>query len=214
MANNYYKLFPTKPVHNPGRKEHGLQVPFRMLICGNSGSGKTNMLLDLIHRLSGTFKNIYICCRSKEEPLYEYLEKQIPEGLTFIECLEKEDYPVLEDIPDTTLIVFDDLVLEKDQSTIAEFFIRSRKKNISCVYISQSYFKTPKIIRSQCNYVVLKKINSNRDLSLILGDFPLDITLPELKKVYSKCSKGIEQFLLIDVNNSEFRSNYTKINIK
>jgi hypothetical protein len=182
-----------------------------MLICGSSGSGKTNMLLDLIHRLSGTFKDIIICCRSKEEPLYDYLESKIPCGLAFKECQCIEDYPLLDDIDDSTLVVFDDLVLEKDQTRIGEFFIRGRKKGISCIYISQSYFMTPKIIRSQCNYIVLKKINSNRDLSLILADFPLDITLEELKKIYQKCSKGIEQFLLIDVNRNEFRCNYNKI---
>lgn len=211
MASNYYKLFKTPKIHNPNFKEHGLIVPFRMLICGSSGSGKTNMLLDLIHRLSGTFKDIIICCRCKDEPLYNYLESKASHGVQFIEVNEPEDFPDLNDLDDSTLIVFDDLVLEKDQSRIGEYFIRGRKKGISCIYISQSYFMVPKIIRSQCNYIVLKKINSNRDLGLILGDFPLDITLPELKKVYSQCSKGIEQFLLIDVNRNEFRKNYDVI---
>lgn len=211
MSNNYYKLIKTPKVHNPNYKEHGLVIPFRMLICGSSGSGKTNMLLDLIHRTSGTFKNIIICCRSKEEPLYQYLENKIPDGLTFIEVSEPEDYPELDNIEPQTLMVFDDLILEKDQSRIGEFFIRGRKKMISCIYISQSYFKTPKIIRQQCNYIVLKKINSNRDLSLILADFPLDVSLDELKSIYMSCSKGIEQFLMIDTGNNNFRKNYNII---
>lgn len=210
MATNYYKNIKHKPVHNPGIKNHGLSIPFRMLIIGTSGSGKTNMLLDLIHRTSGTFKDIIICCKSKEEPLYEYLESNIPEGLTFIECDSPDSYPVLDSLLESTLVVFDDLVLEKDQSRIAEFFIRGRKKGISCIYISQSYFGVPKIIRSQCNYIVLKKINSNKDLSLILSDFPLDVTLEELKKIYITCTKGIEQFLMIDINNNKFRKNYTE----
>jgi hypothetical protein len=211
MSLNYYKLFKTPKVHNPNFKEHGLVVPFRMLICGSTGSGKTNMLLDIIHKMSGTFKDIIICCRSADEPLYNYLQSKIPEGLTFKECMSTDDYPNLDELDDSTLVVFDDLVLEKNQSKIGEFFIRGRKKGISCIYISQSYFKTPKIIRGQCNYIALKKINSNKDLSLILSDFPLDITIDELKKIYQSCSKGIEQFLLIDVINNQFRCNYKLI---
>jgi hypothetical protein len=213
MATNYYKSIKTTKIHNPNYKEHGLLVPFRMLICGTSGSGKTNMLLDLIHKMSGTFTNIIICLRSKEEPLYQYLESKIPEGLDFIECRSSFDIPDLNDLEEQSLVVFDDLVTEKDQSKICEFFIRARKKMISCIYISQSYFAVPKMIRSQCSYIVLKKINSNRDLNLILKDFPLDIKLEDLKRIYASVSKGIEQFLLIDINKNEFRKNYKVINI-
>lgn len=209
MAQNYYNLTKKVKVHNPGLTGHGLSVPFRMCCIGNSGSGKTNVCLDIMHKMSNTFRSIIICCKSKEEPLYEYLEKKIPEGLTFIEILSKADYPDITEVEPDTLIIFDDLCLEKDQSKIAEFFIRGRKKNISCIYISQSYFCIPKVIRSQCNYIILKKINSVRDLSMILADFPLDIKLDQLKDIYSEATKSFQDFLLIDVNNNTFSKNYS-----
>lgn len=208
MSINYYKVFKSpKPAHNPGFKNHGINVPFRMLIIGSTGSGKTNLLVNLLHLMSGTFKDIAICLRSKEEPLYQYLDDKIKEGLTFYEIDTYKDLPTVNDIESDSLIVFDDLVLEKNQSKIAEFFIRGRKKNISCVYISQSYYQTPKIIRTQCNYIVLKKINSNKDLSLILSEFPIDRTLDEIKQIYHNCSKGIQQFLFIDINKNTFHCN-------
>lgn len=210
MTLNYYKLIKPPKIHNPNFKEHGISVPFRMIICGASGSGKTNWLLDLIHRMSGTFTNIVICLRSKDEPLYNFLEKKIPEGLSFYEVQSSSDIPNLDDLEPQTLIVFDDLVQAgKDvQTKIAEYYIRARKKMVSCVYIAQSYFAIPKIIRQQAGYIVLKKINSSKDLSLILKEFPLDIKLDDLKRIYIEASKGIEQFLLIDVNKNEFRKNW------
>ena len=35
--------------HNPLYHKHHIKIPFRMLIIGNSGSGKTSTLLNLIY---------------------------------------------------------------------------------------------------------------------------------------------------------------------
>ena len=50
------------------------------------------------------------------------------------------------------LIVFDDLIADimtnkKSQSIIKELFIRYRKLNISLVFVTQSYFSVPKVVR-------------------------------------------------------------------
>ena len=47
------------------------------------------------------------------------------------------------------LIVFDDMIADminskKLDSAVTELFVRSRKLNISIVFITQSYFKVPK----------------------------------------------------------------------
>ena len=44
------------------------------LICGKAGSGKTNMLMNYIILHDGIFDNIYVCCDSPDEPLYELLK--------------------------------------------------------------------------------------------------------------------------------------------
>ena len=49
------------------------------------------------------------------------------------------------------LIVFDDIIPDminntKLNSTVTELFIRSRKLNISLCFITQSYFKVPKVL--------------------------------------------------------------------
>ena len=50
------------------------------------------------------------------------------------------------------LIVFDDMIADmisnkKLNPVVTELFIRGRKLNISIVFITQSYFKVPKVVR-------------------------------------------------------------------
>lgn len=210
---NYYKLAKPPKTHNPNYGiSHPFYVPTRNAIIGQSGSGKTNILLDIIHRFSapkGTFKDLLIYLRSRHEPLYDYLAEKVPET-KFIEVNSESDILPVDDLDNQTLVVFDDLILadKKVQAAIGEYFIRGRKRGLSCIYISQNYFSIPKIIRQQLSYLIMKKINSGRDLNLILQEFPLDIDVKELKAIYASCNKGIESSLMIDLNKGELYKNF------
>lgn len=220
-VNNFYKIMPkdlNKTYHNPGIKKHGMSIPFRALIIGGSGAGKSNTALEIIHRMSGTFEKIVICCKSKNEPLYDYLGSKIPKHIEFHEIGSKEGIPPVESYSNVgqMLIIFDDLVLDKKQAEIADYFIRGRKVggSISCMYLSQSYFKVPKIIRIQCNYMFLKKLSSMRDLRLILSEFSLldassaKEALSLLTDMYKYATDNFTSFLMIDIDKSEFRKNF------
>jgi hypothetical protein len=203
---NYYKRIKKEEAYNPKKDIHGLDIPFYMIIIGGSGSGKTNVLLDFIHKSSGTFNRICICCRTRDEPLYDYLSLKSPE----IEFFENGEIPDINEFgkENNNLVVFDDLVLQKDQSDIAEYYIRGRKKNITCIYLSQSYFKIPKLIRINCRYIILKKLSSIRDLKLILSEYSLDVNLNKITDLYNEATKDFTDFLLIDVNNNKFTKNF------
>ena len=55
-----------------------------------------------------------------------------------------------------TLIIFDDMVTYlKKHPIISEYFIRGRKKSASLIFLSQSYYNTPKIIRQNINYCII-----------------------------------------------------------
>ena len=73
---DFYKSMPKKLLlqsHNPNFKDHKLNLPFRMLIIGGSGAGNTRTLLNLIRVMNGTFNNIHIITKKKDESLYDYL---------------------------------------------------------------------------------------------------------------------------------------------
>jgi hypothetical protein len=196
-----------KDTHNPNYKIHGIKVPFRMLIIGASGTGKTSTLLNLIKVMSNTFNRICIITKDKQEPLYQYLFDATggKKGNVTIENFDDKGLPDLKEFNSETnsLIVMDDLVnqSEKEQKPIADYFIRARKKGVSLVYISQSFYAIPKMIRNNVNYIILKQVSSQRNLQMILKDFSLGITKEDAIELYKDATKEFTSFLLLDLDN-------------
>ena len=145
-------------ITNENNKEHNEKWPFipdhpyRILIIGGSGSGKTNALLNLIKEQDGIDK-IYLYAKDLSDPKYEFSIKEHEDaGIkhlndlnAFIECSNTMD-DVYENIDNFNLnrkrllVVFDDMIADimtnkKFQAIIKELFIRCRKVNISLVFL-------------------------------------------------------------------------------
>lgn len=202
---NMYEKIPKEfldKVDNPNLHLHNLKLPFRMCVVAPSGSGKTNFLVNLISIFSagdkGTFQTITIITRNKDEPLYKWITSKcdqiiIKEGLSNTPQLDKLDKDF------NHLVVWDDLVLSKDLSMVENYYIRARKLNCSVIFISQSYFKIPKIIRNNCSYMVLLKLSGNREVNLILSEFGLGVTKEQLIEIYQYATVEKMSPLLIDL---------------
>ncbi len=218
---NFYNIIPKSKEDNalnPGYKQHGMELNFRALICGPSGSMKSNTLLNLIRKFNGTFDQIIICIKNANEPLYNYLRNEIKEGLTFF---EDGIIPSVDDFKNNqypSLIVFDDLVMDKKaEPMINEWFKRGRKVNFSCIFISQSFFRTNKFVRENVDYILLKRLSGKRDLKTILSEYNLDTELNDLVKLYKFATSNPIDFFMIDIKNTDksksFRKNFKPINI-
>jgi hypothetical protein len=204
-------------IHNPNKHLHKFSLPFRACIVAPSGSGKTNFLLNMLEKFcqgAGTFASITIITRNKDEPLYNWLEKEcdqieIKEGLSSLPQLDKFDKEV------NHLVVLDDLVLEKDLSRVEQYYIRCRKKNVSIIFISQKYHKIPQIIRGNCSYMILLKIGGKREINLILSDYGLGVSKEQLFNMYNYATQEKFSPLLIDieanVDDGKFRRAFTEI---
>jgi hypothetical protein len=217
---DWYKKIPPKyltKTHNPNFNIHGINLPFRMLIIGGSGAGKTQTLMNLIHNMNNTFNDIYVITKNKNEPMYEYLEDKFgKKGVRVVEGIDKA--PDLDkDISkeDQTLVVMDDLVLERNQKPLEEYFIRARKQNCSLVYISQSYFAVPPIIRKNLNYLIIKRLANLPDLFRIMREYSLGVDKSVLLKLYEDTTSHNKQdFLLVDLDaepEDRFRKNFNDI---
>jgi hypothetical protein len=167
--------------------------------------------------MNETFGHIYVCYRAAE-PLYQFLERSIgSDKITFFTSLSKFIQP--NEIPKDKqiLLVFDDVVnySEKEQNIIKEYFIRGRKigKGVSMAYLAQSFFKIPKLIRLQTNYLILLKLSSKRDLNLILADYGLGIEKDELMAIYKDATQIPFNFLKVSTDerddNRRFSKNWT-----
>ena len=78
------------------------------------------------------------------------------------------------------LIIFDDVITDimsskNFKAIIKELFIRCRKLNISIVFITQSYFRTPKDARLSSTHYVIMKIQSKKELQNIAQENSGDI---------------------------------------
>lgn len=217
---NWYKKIPKglkTQYENPCFKSHGITIPFRMVIVGNSGSGKTTLVLEIIHRMPNTFGHITVCCMNADEPLYKFLQSKLkPEHLTVVEGYN--NIPALDDLDKEIqhLVIFDDLMLERKQDLIESYFIRGRKiaKGVSCIYLTQSYYTTPKVIRLQANYILMKKLTSTRDLVMVMKDCSLGLEKDELLQLYKHCTSDPRSFLMIDVQTEpekRFRKNFNEL---
>jgi ABC-type dipeptide/oligopeptide/nickel transport system ATPase component len=200
--------------HNPHFDKHHIKIPFRMLIVGNSGSGKTSTLMNLIYNMSDTFEEIIICCKSKAEPLYEFLEDKYTKDKS-VKIMEfgKDGLPDIDkfDKEKQRLLIFDDLVNEKNQKAIEEAFIRARKKNCSLAYLSQSYYAVPKMIRNNLTYIIIKQLSSLKNLTMIMREYSLGVDKKEMKEMYDDATSDKQGFLMLDLEGDKekrFRSGF------
>ena len=181
--------------------------PYRILIIGSSGSGKTNTLLNLINNQLDIDK-IYHYAKDPYEKKYQYLINKCEEvGLDHFDDLKafieysndmQDVYKNIEDYnpgkEHKVLIVFDDMIADMINNKrlnpiVTELFIRGRKLNISIVFIMQSYFKVPKDVRLNSTHFFIMKILNKRELQQIALNHSLDIDFKDFMKIYKECTK-------------------------
>ena len=205
--------------------------PFRMLIIGPSGSGKTNTLLHLINNFHPIDK-IYLYTKDTDEPKYQYLInkreqagiKNLNEPHAFIEY-SNDMNDVLENINNynknrdkIVLIIFDDMIVdvmrsEKFKVIVKEPFIRCRKLNISIVFITQSYFRTPKDERLNSTHYILMKIGNKKKLKSIAEENSGHLDFKDFLKIYNYCTNEPYSFMVVDTRPTArvtFKKNFNE----
>lgn len=206
---NFYEVIPKKYLdntENPNYNLHFIDLPFRMCVVAPSGSGKTNFLLNLIRVFShgkGTFTDITIVTANKDEPLYNWLSGQ-SDNIKILEGLESN--PKLDDYDKTTnhLLIWDDLVLEKNLKSVEKYYIRARKKNVSVMFLSQSYIDIPKMIRKNSTYLVLFDLGgSKRERDYILREWSGELDNYQLSAIYNDATKADLHPLIIKGGKSK-----------
>ena len=151
---DYYK--------NENKTKHNLKWwripdhPYRILMIGGSGSGKTNALLNLINN-QPDIEKIFLYAKNAFQAKYQHLVNKREEvGLknyndpnVFVEYTNdmQNVYKNIEEYnlrkKRKLLIVFDDMIVDminnkKPNPIVTELPIRARKLNISIVFITQS----------------------------------------------------------------------------
>ena len=226
-------MFNLDGITNKNNEDHNKKIPciqdhpYRMLIIGSSGSGKTNALLNLIKEQdSGNLiDNIYLYGKDLNEPKYQFLIKKhedvgikhLNDRKVFIEYSAYMD-DVYNNIDDYSpmrkrriLLVVDDMIADimtnkKFQTIIKELFIRCTKLNILLVFITQPYFSVSKEVRLSSTSCLIMKIRNEREQQQIVINHSADIDCKDFMEIYRKCTSEPYSFLTIDTtlpaNNS------------
>ena len=225
-----YKMFNLDDITT---KDDNKDWPFRKLIIGTSGSGKTNYLLNAIQKGNNIIYKIYLYAKDLEEPKYQHLikkreqagAKKLKDAAVFIEYSNAMD-DIYDDIESynkkrkrKVLIVFDDMISnkmsnKKPQQVLKKLFIRCRKINISLCFLTQSYVSIPKDVRLNCTHYVIFKLNNNRELQNIAINHSADIDYKDFVKVYRDCTKEPYNFFFIDTTepiDKRFKNNFNDL---
>ena len=130
--------------------------------------------------------------------MFEEIHVEIGEEIAFFynNC---EDIIPVDDCEPNSLIVFDDCILEQ-QNRIKEYFVRGRHKNISCIYLSQSFTMVDvKTIRNNLNFLCIFK-QSKHYIKMIYDNFiGSDLKLEQFQTMCYQCWNDKYGFLTIDL---------------
>ena len=181
---------------------------FRMLICGGSGSGKTNLLYHMLMKPLVRYDQIHLYAKNLEQDKYQDMIKNLNEisqsvGYDVLVCSCDKIIPV-ENMENEAqkIVIFDDFVCEKNQKPLIDYFIRGRHKNCSVIYLSQSFYGTPKDIRLNCSHFCVYEFPSSNERSLISRELSVG------KEDYIKATKKPYSFLYVDKPKKLIKRNF------
>ena len=223
----------------------------RCIICGASGSGKTQLVLNMILQEWVKFRKLIIVSPSLFQPMYQVLIRGLNEQLPLdvitnifkmkeeikgsghkidavIEMLGREigcaagmsieSYDKSEELPDIknlgsdALVIFDDMMLDKNAVKRAEeFFTRGRPMGISIIFISQSFYEIPRrTIRENSNFIILFKQNMKSLDQLFKDCVEPDMVKEEFVKFCKESWREKHSFLTIDKTSDPLNGKYRK----
>ena len=182
---------------------------FRMLICGNSGSGKTNMLYHMLMKPLLFYDQIHLYGKNLEQQKYQDMISTFDDisqsvGYNVLVCSNDDILPVENLMDDTAqkIVIFDDYVCDKNQKPLIDYFIRGRHKNCSVIYLSQSFYGTPKDIRLNCRHFCVYEFPSSNERNLISRELGVD------KDQYINATNKPYSFLYVDKPKKLIRRNF------
>lgn len=197
---------------------------FRWLVIGSSGSGKTNLILDAIIQSKIDFDHLYLFVRDPHQDKYQFLirwfteletqyQEENNEAVSMVTVIsDPNDFIDVDDFDSSmkNLVLFDDLVLEKDQHRMITFFLRGRHRSISSIYLTQSYFSTPKNIRINCDFFTIFGVPSQNELIQLTKEHSMGMDNTMFKKLFHEATKEKYSFMVIDRQTDDERKQIRK----
>lgn len=194
------------------------KFPFSCVISGRSGSGKTQLLLNMLTRddlLGNYFHKILIFSPTAGELDDTYNSLKIPKE----NFIKKFDSSILENIlknrkeqitkegidkvakKDRVLLIFDDMIAERkflDSKENLMMFTLLRHYLCSVCILSQSFKKIPRSIRINSNFTcIFPSLES--EIAIMLEEIcPAGVSKKDFREIINYCTKGRFDFMTIN----------------
>jgi len=195
--------------------------PCQMIsIIGQTGSGKSQAILEFLSRKNDAFYKIILFSGSTvDEPLYNLLREHI-DGIEMID--DAEELPDLTEMNDDEkekekLIIFDDIInLNKKQLVkIQKWFNSARKYGYTCIATAQNYTDLPIQIRRNTMIFIIFRLNDINTINQILKNHNNNGDDKNLvRNAYFKATEKPHNFFLLDTtsyDDKRYRHNFVDL---
>ena len=136
--------------------------PANIFVSGPSGSGKTEFIKKLAEYKEDLFDippQRIVWCYKEWQSAYSALQEREGSKIDFVQGIPDHDEDIVTDTGETYLVVFDDMLGDKDEDKIKLWFMRKRHhRNASVVYITQNLFqqsKTSRTVSLNAHYLIV-----------------------------------------------------------
>ena len=204
------------------------KFPSLQLLVGRSGSGKSNLLLNLVTnpKLMGSFfDDVYLISpTAKSDDLVKHLKLEpdhiwdnLEEAVTNLHTLlDNQSYDIeTNGILKTSkvLVICDDCVGTKQfmkSDVLTKVAIHGRHNLVSSIILTQSYTKVPRVIRLQSQGIALFP-SSEAEVKLLNEDFcPPGCTRKRFKQIVGFATDEPYSFLFIQNHHKVIKERYRK----
>lgn len=201
-------------------RKHSVLLPnsIRCIIAGPSNCGKTNLLIAMIESENGLkFENIYIYSKSLEQDKYQYLSKLLSplKHIGFYTFASSDKVIAPSAAKKNSIMIFDDVICDKNQENIKNYYCLGRHRNIDCFYLTQTYARVSKhLIRDNCNFLILFR-QDDQNLRHVFNDMGIacDMKFEEFRQFCLECWRDKYGYAVIDldsdVNNGRYRKGFS-----
>lgn len=200
------------------QRRHSELLPnsIRCIIAGPSNCGKTNLLVHLIVSEHGLkFENIYVYSKTLWQSKYAYLRRlfQPMHGIGYHEFASADQVIEPTDAKPNSIIIFDDVICEKNQDIIKNYYSLGRHRSVDSFYLTTTYTRVAKhLIRDNCNFLVCFR-QDELNLKHIYNDMGVachmrfDAFQRFCFECWGECRYG---FVVIDLDSDVDRGRYRK----
>lgn len=174
-----------------------------IFISGPSGSGKTEFVKKMIEYKEDLFDiqpQQIVWCYKEWQSAYNILQEREGSKIKFVLGIPDDEDDIVTDVSVPHLVIFDDMLGDKDEEKIKLWFTRKgHHRNASVVYITQNLFQQSKASRTislNAHYLVLFQSPRDKMQIKVLSN---QLQAPHMIPAFNDATSKPHGYLLVDL---------------